>query len=464
MFGRNVQSEQLLPVRDTLQPSGGTGESPDVIPASSMSGANTVIWLVGFSEGLTHLASLAIYYLFKDDLKFTPAVVSLVFVVPAVAWFLKPTFAFLTDAVPIFGMRRKPYLMMFSLLQSVGYFLLADYATGVVSSILILGLIAVSATFCSSVAEALLVENSTGNRSAVTAVADFLSAKAVGSLLVAYLSGALLETVSKKVVFWFTAMFPVLITVGAAMLTDESTTPYESSSLQFRALLDFLQRPVIWGPALYILAYMSGPDYDDTFFFYLTNQLKFPPSFMGTLRFTYGIAAIMGIVLYRTILYKISYRTLLSTSIIVSLPLYLSPVLLVDHINRAWGIPDTVFVLSGGFLNEAVAELQLLPLLVIGAEICPPGLEGSVYAALISVRNLGMACAKLSSSIGAWYFHVTATDFTYLAEFIIVCGVFNLVPLPFTFLVPSQADLKTLKAEEKLVTERVVIQSEAEDI
>ncbi|KAH0472418.1 MAG: hypothetical protein KVP17_002354 [Porospora cf. gigantea B] len=69
MFGRNVQSEQLLPVRDTLQPSGGTGESPDVIPMSSMSGANTVIWLVGFSEGLTHLASLAIYYLFKDDLK-----------------------------------------------------------------------------------------------------------------------------------------------------------------------------------------------------------------------------------------------------------------------------------------------------------------------------------------------------------------------------------------------------------
>ena len=59
---------------------------------------------------------------------------------------------------------------------------------------------------------------------------------------------------------------------------------------------------------------------------------------------------------------------------------------------------------------------------------------------------------------------MTATDFTYLAEFIIVCGVFNLVPLPFTFLVPSQADLKTLKAEEKLVTERVVIQSEAEDI
>lgn len=67
--------------------------------------------------------------------------------------------------------------------------------------------------------------------------------------------------------------------------------------------------------------------------------------------------------------------------------------------NRELGISDEVFVLSGGFLIEAVAELQLLPLLVFTALICPPGLEGSVYSIMMSIRNLGSAFGKASSAI-----------------------------------------------------------------
>lgn len=58
----------------------------------SLTMAKFVIFLVGFSEGLTHLAALAIYYLFKDDLYLSPAGVSAIFAIPALPWFLKPLF------------------------------------------------------------------------------------------------------------------------------------------------------------------------------------------------------------------------------------------------------------------------------------------------------------------------------------------------------------------------------------
>lgn len=57
-----------------------------------------------------------------------------------------------------------------------------------------------------------------------------------------------------------------------------------------------------------ICACRSGPDYDDALFYFFTNYLRFSPSFMGTLRFTYGIAALLGVALYQWKLKSLSYR------------------------------------------------------------------------------------------------------------------------------------------------------------
>lgn len=101
---------------------------------------------------------------------------------------------------------------------------------------------------------------------------------------------------------------------------------------------------VIWGPALYIFIYMAGPDYDDALFFYFTNKLGFSPTFMGTLRsalpavalrenrlltqplrFTYGIAALLGVLLYRFVFRQAGFRRTLLWTIVVAVPIYVSP-------------------------------------------------------------------------------------------------------------------------------------------
>ncbi|CDJ51084.1 BT1 folate/biopterin transporter family protein, related [Eimeria brunetti] len=253
-------------------------------------------YLVGFSEGLTHLAALAIYYMLKDDL---------------------------------------------------------------------------------AVAEALVVETTAGRSMDQSAenVSDFITAKAVGSLIVAYLSGYLLERTSKQSIFLATSIFPLFIAFITFFMTDAGGAPSYDIKTQLRMLMEFLKQSVIWGPALYIFAYMAGPDYDDALFFYFTNKLGFSPTFMGTLRFTYGIAALVGVVMYRTFFKSTGFRKTLLATILVAVPIYLSP-----------------------------------------------SLEGSVYAMMMSVRNTGAMASRGISAILTYMAGITSSNFTHLTGYIVLCG------------------------------------------
>ncbi|OII73096.1 BT1 family protein [Cryptosporidium ubiquitum] len=383
-----------------------------------------VIFLVGFSDGLTHLATLAIYYLLKDDLHLSPPEVSVIYAIPAIPWFLKP----------LFGMRRKPYLIFFSILQVIGFLLLATNADTVLKAATCLLLISLSAAFCSSIAEALVVETSGINGGAET-VSDYFGSKALGALTTAYFSGSLLDTYSKQGIFLTTSIFPLFVFIASLIMEDKKQTGELTAKNQLLSLKEFLKRPIIWGPAIYIFTYTAGPDYDDAMFFYFTNRLGFSPTFMGSLRLTYGIAGIIGIVLYRIILKRTPFREILLWTTLFSIPIYILPLVLVTGLNLNLGISNRMFALSGGFLIEAIAEIQLLPLLVMTTKLCPKGLEGSVYAVMMSIRSLGTGVSKVISAGLAYLLGITAFNFSNLGLLIWISSAFLLLPLLFLNLV-----------------------------
>ncbi|QOY41083.1 Folate-biopterin transporter [Cryptosporidium parvum] len=416
------------------------------IKFSSLLGSITitklVIFLVGFSDGLTHLATLAIYYLLKDDLRLSPPEVSVIYAIPAIPWFLKPLFAFCSDSIPIAGMRRKPYLIFFSILQVIGFLLLATNADTVFKAAVCLLLISLSAAFCSSIAEALVVETSGINGGAET-VSDYFGSKALGALATAYFSGSLLDTYSKQGIFLTTSIFPLFVFIACLIMDDKKQTEDLTAKNQLFSLKEFLKKPIIWGPAIYIFTYTAGPDYDDAMFFYFTNRLGFSPTFMGSLRLTYGIAGIIGIVLYRIILKKTPFREILLWTTLFSIPIYILPLALVTGLNLNMGISNRMFALSGGFLIEAIAEIQLLPLLVMTAKFCPKGLEGSVYAVMMSIRSLGIGVSKVISAGLAYSLGITAFNFSNLGLLIWISSAFLLLPLFFLNLVVNEEEIQS---------------------
>ncbi|ANQ08158.1 Transmembrane protein [Plasmodium coatneyi] len=406
-----------------------------------------VVYLVGLSDGLTHLASLAIYYLFKDYFRLTPYQVSLILMYPYIPFILKPAIALITDSVSIFGMRRKPYLFLFSLFQSLNFLALAFLQLSVFQATLILFFISLCASFCTTVAEALVVESSIGKTysQGTNKVTEFIASKAIGSLSVAYFSGYLLEKISREYIFMATSLFPLIISLSCLFLKEKEYTSEKSIVNQLQDLIKFVNTPIFLGPFLYIFVYMSGPDYDDAFFFFCTNKLGFRPSFMGTLRLTYGIASLIGIIVYRLFLKNQGLKKTLILTTLISFPIYISPIVLTEKINTYFGISNELFVLSGGFLIEAITEVQLLPLFILTANICQPGLEASVFATILSVKNLGSLTKKGTSSFLTYLLRIDSYNFDNLSLYIFICGFFLLFSLTLVPLLPEEEKIDKLK-------------------
>ncbi|CEM32824.1 unnamed protein product [Vitrella brassicaformis CCMP3155] len=330
-------------------------------------------------------------------------------------------------------------MMMFASTQVLAFLVLAFLVRNVVTAVLALIFLAVSAAFTSSMAEALCVELSAHASAKLTAesiMSLFVTSKAFGNLLTAYSSGQLIEYTSKQNVFLITSAFPVLIVVAALMMREVTTLPAQmqrqTAWQQLRHVWDFMRQPLLLPTIIYVVAYMGGPDYDDALFFFFTNRLGFSPTFLGSMRLTYGVAALIGVGIYQLVtkvpLKTVSRHTpradlqhektppcdkqILTWSILVSLPIYMLPILLVLGLNSRIGISNEAFLLSGGSLLEATAELQILPLIVYSCKVCPKGIEGTVFAILMSVRNAGALLSKAMSSFFTYQLGITATDFT----------------------------------------------------
>ena len=50
------------------------------------------------------------------------------------------------------------------------------------------------------------------------------------------------------------------------------------------------------------------------------------------------------------------------------------------HLNRDLGIPDTLFTFGDDLVLTVFGQLAFMPLLVLAASLCPPGVEGTLVA------------------------------------------------------------------------------------
>jgi hypothetical protein len=83
------------------------------------------ILLVYFVQGILGLARLAVSFFLKDDLGLTPAEVAALSGIATLPWTVKPLFGLLSDGLPIFGYRRRPYLVLSGLLGAGAWLALA---------------------------------------------------------------------------------------------------------------------------------------------------------------------------------------------------------------------------------------------------------------------------------------------------------------------------------------------------
>lgn len=114
--------------------------------------------------------------------------------------------------------------------------------------------------------------------------------------------------------------------------------------------------------------------------------------------------------------------------------------ILVSRTNLTLGITDEVFALGDGVILTALGRVSAMPILVLAAKICPPGLEGTLFATLMSLFNAGSAVSVL---LGGWLtsaLDVTSDNFDNLFLLVALCTFAVLIPAPFLWLLPKGMD------------------------
>jgi MFS family permease len=85
-----------------------------------------------------------------------------------------------------------------------------------------------------------------------------------------------------------------------------------------------------------------------------------------------------------------------------------------------------------------VGWIATMPIIVMASRLCPEGMEGTCYALIMSINNLG---GIIGTQIGAWltiYLGVTATNLDNFWLLVFICNISTLLPLGLIGWVPAQ--------------------------
>lgn len=429
----------------------------------------TAILLVYFVQGILGLARLAVSFFLKDDLALSPAAVAALTGIASLPWTIKPIFGFLSDGLPLFGYRRRPYLILSGLLGTTAWLILATLAhTAWLATAMIL-LSSLSVAMSDVIVDSLVVERARKESQNDTGTLQSLcwGASAIGGLLTAYLGGLLLEYTSTRAVFVVTATFPLIVSVVAWLITEEPVPESSNSPTvwnQIQQLKTAFSQRAIWMPALFLFLWQSTPSADSAFFFFTTNDLGFEPEFLGRVRLVTSLAALIGIAIFQRFLKAVPFRTIFAWSTVLASLGGMTTLLLVTHTNRTLGIGDQWFSLGDSAILTVMGQIAFMPVLVLSARLCPAGVEATLFALLMSIVNLaGLVSHELGALLTHWL-HVTETDFDNLWLLVTITSLTTLLPLPLLFLLPdasasSTTDLATVEISDAAAPETALTSS-----
>ncbi|WP_377476176.1 MAG: folate/biopterin family MFS transporter [Microcoleus anatoxicus] len=401
------------------------------------------ILLIYFVQGILGLARLAVSFFLKDELGMSPAEVSAMLGVVALPWMIKPLFGFMSDGLPIFGYRRRPYIVLSGLLGTSAWVALATIVHTPLAATGAIALSCLSLAVSDVIADSLVVERA--RKESLTDAGSLQSlswgASALGGLITAYLSGSLLQQFSTHTIFLITACFPLIVSATAWLISEEKVnkrTDFETVKNQLKQLRQAVSQKTIWLPTAFLFLWQATPSSDSAFFFFTTNELGFQPEFIGRVRLVTSLAAIVGIWLFQRFLKTIPFRVIFGWSTVIATVLGLTSLLLVTHANRALGIDDQWFSIGDSLILTVIGQIAYMPMLVLCARLCPPGVEATLFALLMSISNLAGLLSYEGGAVLTHWLGITDRNFDNLWLLVLITNLSTLLPLPFLSWLPAE--------------------------
>jgi folate/biopterin transporter len=211
-----------------------------------------------------------------------------------------------------------------------------------------------------------------------------------------------------------------------------------SASKQMQQLRTAITTPVVWMCALWVfISHAVSPAYTQILFYFSTDVLHFTPEFLGTISAIGFVFLLGGTILYNTFLTNVSFRRIFLVAQLCLALVSLADVVLVTRANLEIGIPDKAFVLGDHVVADVIGRLKTMPIMVLCAKLCPRGIEGTLFALLMSISNVSYSVSEFWGAFVCDWMGIAKDEYDMLWLAIVLRSALKVVPIFFLFLIPS---------------------------
>ncbi len=342
--------------------------------------------IVYFAQGMWSLPDQTITITFKDR-GFEPGQVAAFFALATVPWMIKPVYGLLSDFVPLFGQRRKSYLLLTSSTACVMGLLagLSAEHTYWRLTILYTGM-GLGLAFTDVLTDALMVEN--GKPRGLTGAFQSVqwAAITVAAILGGVLGGHLAEHRDLHAAFFIAAGFPLATLVMTVLFVRDPRVRFEREAFRrtWAAIRAGLGERSVWLVAGFVFLFNFSPSFGPAFLYYQTDVLGFSQIFIGYLSSFSSAAAVVGAFIYAPLSRRMPLRRVINLAIGLSVAGTLGYLLYRGHWSAI--AIEVIFGCAG-----MVTQLAFLDL---AAKACPKRVEATFFALLMSVFNAGNQASR----------------------------------------------------------------------
>jgi predicted MFS family arabinose efflux permease len=358
--------------------------------------------LVYVVEGMGQIVGLIyqpLNYYLKEVQGWTPVQVTAFITLFNLPWIIKPLYGLVSDFVPLFGYRRKSYLILANVAAIGGYLWVTQIAAAsdlAFALMLTAYAMAISSTLCGAV----LVENGQRLKESGTFVNQQWLWFNIAAMIAAIAGGQLVQHLAPAHALHAAAAIisiaPFAVIAGTVFLVPEKKTRADLAAMRntLSGLLTAFRRRELWIVAMFIFLYYFSPGLSTPLYYHMTDDLRFSQAYIGVLGSISAAGWVVGALLYRRFFGSLTLKNLLNLSIGLGTVAGLGYLFFWNEIAAA------IISFCGGF----AAMLTTVATLTLAADYCPPRAEGFSFAVLMSIINLANT---LADNIGSFlYTHV----------------------------------------------------------
>jgi MFS family permease len=383
-----------------------------------------VVYVVeGMGQVVGLIAQPLSFYL-KQVHDWTPVQVTAFLTVFNLPWIIKPIYGIVSDFVPLFGYRRKSYLILANIAAIAGYLWVTGLTapTEIAFALMLTAYaMAISSTLCGAV----LVENGQRLSKSGTFVNQQWLWYNIAAMAAAIIGGQLVQRLPPATALHVAAAIvgcaPFAVIAGTLFLIPENRTQVNVQGMKdtFHGLMTVFDRRQLWIVAGFIFLYYFSPGMSTALYYHMTDDLKFSQAYIGILGSIGSAGWVAGALVYRKFFSSLTLKNLLNLSIVIGTAATLAFLLFWNETAAA------VISFGAGF----AAMLATVATLTLAADYCPRRAEGFSFAVLMSIINLA---TTLADNVGSFLY--THTFERSLPPLILISAAFTafafvLVPL-----------------------------------